>query len=248
MFPPARPRKQALWGILGADRLRSGGGRSMNADRGPGGGESRAAGAGAPPGVALAGGVSARMGGADKALLQLGGRKLIARVVERLARQCAPVAINANADPARFAALGRPVLPDETQGGAGPLAGVLAAMDWTASLQARRVATVAADSPFFPEDLVARLSAAAGADRIAIAAAPDRTGRMRPRPLFALWPVRLRETLRDSMLMGEADIGFWAEAQGAVIVGFPPGPPDPFFGIDEPADLRRAETILAMGR
>ena len=115
-----------------------------------------------PPGIILAGGRATRMGGGDKGRLKLGDRSLLDRVRDRLASQVGPVALNANGDPARFADLGLPVIADSVADCPGPLAGVLAGLDWAASLGADAVVTVAADTPFFPADLVARLKAAAG--------------------------------------------------------------------------------------
>src|SRR5690606_20990586 len=150
-----------------------------------------------PPCVILAGGQARRMGGGDKGLLPLGSGRVIDHVIARLAPQCGALAINANGDPARFADFGLPVLADPVPGQPGPLAGILAAMDWAAGLGAGVVVTAAADSPFLPRDLVARLVAATTHGG-AVAESPDGTGRMRAHPTFGLWPIGLRGALADA--------------------------------------------------
>ncbi|HHX88424.1 MAG TPA: molybdenum cofactor guanylyltransferase, partial [Paracoccus sp.] len=125
---------------------------------------------GAVLGVILAGGRATRMGGGDKGLRQVAGRRLLDHVIDRLGPQVAGLAINANGDPARLAGFGLPVLPDSLPDHPGPLAGVLAGMDWAAGQGARAIVTAAADTPFFPPDLVARLQAAAGPSGLALAA------------------------------------------------------------------------------
>lgn len=194
------------------------------------------------PGVVLAGGRASRMGGADKALLQLGGRTLAAHAAARLGAQVTHIALNANGDPARFAALGLPVLPDPVPDWPGPLAGVLAALDWAATLGADQVITVATDTPFLPPDLVARLTAAGPA---AVAASADPSGKPRRHPTCALWPVQGRAALRTALDGGLRKLGLWAEQQGAQLVVWEPAPHDPFFNINTPDDLIRAESLLA---
>lgn len=197
-----------------------------------------------PPGVILAGGRAQRMGGGDKGLLPLAGRRIIDHVIERLAPQCGRLAINANGDPARFADLGLPVLADPVPGQPGPLAGILAAMDWAAGVGAAAVVTVAADTPFLPPDLVARLTAAATAGS-SIAASPDGSGRMRAHPTFGLWPVALRDRLAQAIAGGERRLWHWAEACGAVQARFGSQPFDPFLNINTPEDLAAAGAIAA---
>ena len=140
----------------------------------------------APVGVILAGGLASRMGGGDKGLLPLGDSTILGHVVDRLSPQVSRLALNANGDPARFAALGLPVLPDSVEGYAGPLAGVLAGLDWAAGEGASHLVTAAADTPFFPGDLVPRLIAAAEDQGKPIALARTANGR---HPTFCLWPV-----------------------------------------------------------
>src|ERR1700720_4811918 len=120
---------------------------------------------GKPLGVVLAGGLARRMGGGDKARLRIGGRTIIERVLARLKPQCAALILNANGDPARFADSGLAVVPDSVPDFAGPLAGILAGLDWAAAHRPEiaDVGSVPGDCPFLPDDLVARLSAARGA-------------------------------------------------------------------------------------
>ena len=191
--------------------------------------------AGRPLGVILAGGGGRRMGGADKALIRLGGAPLLAHVVERLAPQVAGVALNANGDPARFAGFGLPVLPDELAD-TGPLTGVLAGLDWAERQGADAIVTVAVDTPFFPSDLVSRLVAAGPLS----VAATDAGGL---HPVFGLWPVTRVPALRESLAAGKRRIGAWAREQGAATAVFPDE--DAFLNINTAADLARAEARLA---
>ena len=195
-------------------------------------------------GLLLAGGQSRRMGGGDKALKLLGGRTVLERVVARLRPQVAALMLNANGDPARFAGFGLPVVADSVEGFAGPLAGVLAGLDWTAANRpdCDYVASVATDAPFVPEDLVARLAAgleAAGAD-LACAASGGRA-----HPVFGLWPVRLREDLREAVIgEGVRKVDVWTARHRLVTVEFPDRPIDPFFNMNRPEDLDTAAALL----
>ena len=184
-------------------------------------------------GIILAGGASRRMqaGGApiDKALLPLGGRPMIAHAIERLG--CAR-AISANGDPARFAAFGLPVLADAAPDRPGPLAGVLAGMDWAAAHGFARIVTAAADTPFSPRDMAAALLAAGGPVALA-------THEGRDHPTMAAWDVDLRETLRAALAEGMRRPLVFAEAVGARRVDF--AGDDPFFNVNTPRDMALAE-------
>ncbi len=186
-------------------------------------------------GVILAGGEGSRMGGADKALLMLGGVTLIERVADRLRPQAGQMAISANGDPARFAFTGLPVLQDERR--MGPLAGLLAGLVWARAGGADAVVTAAVDTPFFPDDLVARLQAA-GAPAVAMSG-----GRMHP--TFGFWPVSLEPLLRAALDAGKAKLMRFAEAAGAATVEFEAGGDDPFRNLNTPGDLALAERALA---
>lgn len=199
-----------------------------------------------PPAIILAGGRSTRMGGGDKGLREVGGERLIDRVIARIAPQCGPIALNANGDPTRFADLGLPVLPDSLPDHPGPLAGVLAGMDWAASIGADAVVSVAADTPFFPRDLVERLQAAAGPSGLALAASPDETGKLWHHPTFGLWPVALRDDLREALKGGLRKVVLWTDRHGAGTASFASSPFDPFFNINTPDDIAEAEKLTEL--
>lgn len=195
-------------------------------------------------GVVLAGGRATRMGGGDKALLALAGRPLLAHVIERLGPQVAAIAINANGDPARFASYGCPVVADTVPGFAGPLAGVLAGLRWAAGEGHSHIVSVAADTPFFPADLVARLSegAAAESQPIAMAATVETARGLGEHPTFALWPVALADDLEDALTRGGLrKIIVWASRHGIARVTF--ADEFSFFNVNTPGDLARAEAM-----
>lgn len=199
-----------------------------------------------PLGIILAGGLATRMGGGDKGHLPLGNGTLLSHVIDRLAPQVDGIALNANGDPARFADTGLPVLPDSIDGYAGPLAGVLAGLDWAAEQGATHVVSAAADTPFFPRDLVDRLLIAAQRDGtdIALAATLDpQRGAMR-QPTFGLWPVALRDDLRAALEDGLRKVVLWTDTHGAATASFAPAPFDPFFNVNTPGDLKKAEQLL----
>lgn len=195
-------------------------------------------------GVILAGGLARRMGGGDKALLELGGRPLLAHAIDRLRPQAAPLVLNANGDPQRFRQFGLPVAADPVEGFAGPLAGVLAGLDWAHDHGggSEWVVSVASDTPFFPADLVARLLDAVqreGAD-MAVASSGGRH-----HPVFGLWPVRLREELRRAMVEEEIrKVDLWTGRYKLAEASFADEPFDPFFNANRPEDLERAEAYL----
>lgn len=198
-----------------------------------------------PLGVILAGGQGRRMGGADKALLMLAGKPLIGHVIDRLAPQLGRLAINANGAPERFAAFGLPVIGDSVPGFAGPLAGVLAGLDHAAAQGHSHIVTAAADTPFLPADLVARLQAGAGDCAVALAATPDPAGGLRRHPTFGLWPVALRETLRTALAAGIRKVVAFTDGQGCATVTFAAAAGDPFFNVNTPDDMVRAERLAA---
>lgn len=197
-------------------------------------------------GVILAGGRATRMGGGDKGLRQVAGRRLMDHVITRLGPQVAGMAINANGDPARLAEFGLPVLADSLPDHPGPLAGVLAGLDWAAGQGAAAIVTAAADTPFFPPDLVARLQMAAGVSGLALAASRDEDGRVWRQPTFGLWPVTLRDDLRDALTGGLRKIVLWTDGHGAGQAVFPSDPFDPFFNVNTPEDIARAEVLAGM--
>jgi molybdopterin-guanine dinucleotide biosynthesis protein A len=196
-------------------------------------------------GILLAGGLSRRMGGGDKCLRSLGSTTILARVIARAAPQVAMLALNANGDPARFAAYRLPVVADGIPDYAGPLAGVLAGLDWAAAAsgEVTHVASFATDAPFLPTDLVARLRAALereGAD-LACAASGGRA-----HPVFALWPVALCEELRRAMRDdGIRKVDAWTARYRLALVDYAAAPIDPFFNTNRPEDLAVAERLFA---
>ena len=196
-------------------------------------------------GVILAGGLARRMGGGDKGLRLLGGRPLLDWVIERARPQVAALVLNANGDGGRFAAYGLPVVGDSVPGFAGPLAGVLAGLDWAAKAVpgASHVATFATDAPFLPRDLVARLAEAVAAG--AELACAESGGQVQP--VFGLWPLALADDLRRALVdehMHKVDQ--WAGRHRLCTVGFPTRPVDPFFNANRPDDLAAAEHLLAL--
>ncbi|WP_424972384.1 molybdenum cofactor guanylyltransferase MobA [Dinoroseobacter sp. S76] len=200
------------------------------------------------PAVILAGGLATRMGGGDKSLRDLGGQPILAHVIQRLIPQAGSIALNANGDAARFADLGLPVIADSIEGFAGPLAGVLAGLDWAASEGAEALVSVAADTPFFPEDLVARLDAARAetGHPIAMAASPDggRKSGLGRHPTFGLWPVALRDDLRAALTDGLRKVVLWTDRHGTATALFDTPGPDPFFNVNTPEDLKIARARL----
>lgn len=189
------------------------------------------------------------MGGGDKGLLPLGDATLLGHVLERFGSQCAQLAINANGDPTRFSRFGLPVIADTLPDYPGPLAGVLAGLDWAANEGGDAIVTAAADTPFLPRDLVARLRDAAAEKQvpIALAASPDETGAARRHPTFGLWPVALKEELRAELSGGLRKIVLWADRHDAATAAFSTGSVDPFFNVNTPEDMTRATAILARG-
>lgn len=197
-----------------------------------------------PLGVILAGGRATRMGGGDKALLTLGNGPLLTRVIARLAPQVSGLALSANGDPARFAPFGLPVLADSIADFPGPLAGVLAGLDWAAGQGADAIVTAAADTPFFPKDIVTRLQAVRGPSGLALAATESEAGKVLAQPTFGLWPVALREDLRARLAQGLRKVTAWTDAHGAGLAVWPDRPYDPFFNVNTPDDLARAARML----
>ena len=195
-------------------------------------------------GLLLAGGQSRRMGGGDKTLRLLGGIPLLERVIERLRPQIDALVLNANGDPARFARCALPVVPDSVPGFAGPLAGVLAGLDWAATHRSdcHYVVSVATDAPFLPADLVVRLAEGldeAGAD-LACATSGGRS-----HPVFGLWPVRLRDDLRGALVdQGIRKVDLWTARHKLATVPFSDQPVDPFFNANRPEDFAAAEALL----
>ena len=192
-----------------------------------------------PLGVILAGGQATRMGGGDKGRLVLGGRPLFSHVIDRFEPQVAGLALNANGDPERLRDLGLPVLADSIAGFAGPLSGVLAGLDWAATLGASHIVSAAADTPFLPCDLVPHLQLAAENSPTGMALAASPSGRQ---PTFGLWPVALREDLRAALEGGLRKVVQWTTQHGAATAEF--SQDEAFFNINTPDDLAKADTMI----
>ena len=196
-------------------------------------------------GLVLAGGQARRMGGGDKASLKVGGKTILERVLARLKPYCSPVILNANGDPARFSRYGLAVVADSVPDFAGPLAGILAGLDWAAkhAPEIEWLASVPGDCPFLPKDLVPRLHAARIAEKKPLACA--RSGEWR-HPVVGLWPVALRDDLRRGLTVeGLHKIEAWTGRHGVALAAWPDQPVDPFFNVNTPEDLAKAEEIAA---
>ena len=194
----------------------------------------------------LAGGLARRMGGGDKTLIRIGDRTILERAIARLRSQCAGLLINANGDVSRFARFGFPVVADDIEGFAGPLAGILAGLDWMAANAPaiEWVVSVPGDCPFLPRDLVSRLHAARVASELPLACA--RSGEWR-HPVVGLWPVALRHDLRRALGAGLRKIEAWTENHGVALAEWPAEPVDPFFNVNTPEDAAEAERMAQRG-
>lgn len=196
------------------------------------------------PAVILAGGNASRMGGAKDARL-LAGKTLLRHVLTCITPQCGPIALNANEDSGRFAPHGLPVLPDSIPGRPGPLAGILAAMDWAAELGCPCVLTVPTDTPFLPPDLVSRLRENAGPGQFCLAASAPTDGETRIHPTCGIWPIRLRKYLRSTLKSGRRKVMGFALAHSPASAVWTYSATDPFFNINSPTDLAQAEALLS---
>ncbi len=200
------------------------------------------------PGVILAGGRASRMGGGDKSLREIGGRTILARVIARLEPQCEGLAINANGDPRRFASFGLPVVADSVTDFPGPLAGILAGLDWAAANwpKAAWVLSAPADCPFLPRDLVARLSQALRAENAEFAVAASKA---RSHPVVGLWSVASREGLRRALAVeGLRKVSQWTARFRGATVEWPAELLDPFFNVNTVGDLAEAERLAVIGK
>jgi molybdenum cofactor guanylyltransferase len=196
-------------------------------------------------GLVLAGGLARRMGGGDKALIRIGNETILARTLARLTPQVAGVVLNANGDPARFAAFGLPIVADSVPDFAGPLAGILAGLDWVAANRPDTawVVSVPGDCPFLPRDLVTKLDAARAAEGKPLACAHSGDWR---HPVVGLWQVALREDLRHAITVEDLrKIEVWTARHGVALADWPTDPIDPFFNVNTPEDVAAAETLAS---
>jgi len=208
----------------------------------------KAAPGGAPeiPAVLLAGGLARRMGGGDKPMRTIAGKTILERVIARLSPQCDGLILNANGEPSRFASFGLPVIADTVADFPGPLAGILAALDWMAERrpEVRFVLSAAADCPFLPRDLVARLEEARAVQNaeLAVAASDGQT-----HPVIGLWSVRLRNELRHALVKEDIrKIDRWTARYPLATVTWPTTPLDPFFNANTVEDIAEADRLAAL--
>jgi molybdopterin-guanine dinucleotide biosynthesis protein A len=186
-------------------------------------------------GCIIAGGRARRLGGAGKSHFEIGGRSIIDHVVSRIAPQVGALAVNANGDPARFAALRLPVLADALPGQLGPLAGLLAGLQWS---PAPLLLTVPGDTPFLPTDLAARLLAASAGKSCAIAQSGGRR-----HPVCGLWRKDIAGELRHYLAQGRRTVEGFTDLLDCGVAVWPAEPYDPFFNINTPEDLLLAQKI-----
>ena len=198
------------------------------------------------PCVVLAGGLARRMGGGDKPMRVIGGRTILDRVIARLRPQCGKIILNGNGDPARFAAFDCPVVPDSVSDFPGPLAGILAGLDWVAANQpdAQWMLSAAGDCPFLPRDLVARLCAARDDQHaeLVVAASGGQS-----HPVIGLWPLNMRDALRQALVVEDVrKVGRFTARYHLASVSWPTTPLDPFFNANTVEDLAEAERLAAL--
>jgi molybdenum cofactor guanylyltransferase len=198
------------------------------------------------PAVLLAGGLARRMGGGDKPMRRIGGRTILERVIARLKPQCGELILNANGDPARFAEFGLPVIADNVENFPGPLAGILAALDWTAANrpEVSFILSAAADCPFLPRDLVERLTRARAEQdaQLAVASSGGQS-----HPVIGLWSIALRDELRHALVAEDVrKIDRWTARYRLATVNWPTTPLDPFFNANTMDDIAEADRLAAL--
>ena len=186
------------------------------------------------------------MGGGDKPMREIAGRTILERVIARLKPQCDGLVLNANGDPARFESFGLPVIPDNVENFPGPLAGILAGLDWAAANRpdAGWILSAAADCPFLPRDLVIRLCRALKDEnaQLAVAASAGQS-----HPVIGLWSVALREELRHALVVEDVrKIDRWTARYRLATVSWEVTPLDPFFNANTADDLAAAERLAAL--
>ena len=199
-------------------------------------------------GLVLAGGLARRMGGGDKALIRVGNQTILQRALVRLIPQVSGIVLNANGDPVRFAPFGLPVTADSVPDFAGPLAGILAGLDWAAANRPgiEWVVSVPGDCPFLPRDLVARLHEARSAEDRPLACA--HSGEWR-HPVVGLWPIALRDDLRHAITVEDLrKIEVWTARHGVALADWPVELVDPFFNVNTPEDVEKATRLAALER
>lgn len=198
------------------------------------------------PGVVLAGGLARRMGGGDKPLREIGSQTILARVIARLRPQCECLVLSANGDPLRFAQFGLPVIADAVKHHPGPLAGILACLDWAAAQHAHAqwILSAPGDCPFLPRDLVVRLREALSTQNAELAVAASQG---RSHPVIGLWKVGLRDALRQALVdEGVRKVEAWTRRYRIATVAWAAEPLDPFFNANTLEDLAEAERLVKL--
>lgn len=198
-------------------------------------------------GLILAGGRGSRMGGVDKGLQNFRGLPLALQTLMRLQMQSLPlqeILINANRNLSAYESLGVPVWPDSIDGYAGPLAGFLTGLE---RCETPLLLTVPCDSPLFPLDLVERLHQALLSQEadIAMAAAPEADGQIRPQPVFCLLKIELLESLVKFTHAGGRKIDTWTAQHRCAIVPFDQAQDDPqaFANVNTLPELMQLESL-----
>ena len=198
------------------------------------------------PAVILAGGLARRMGGGDKPMRTIAGKTILDRVIARLSPQCDELILNANGDPARFADFRLPVIADGVADFPGPLAGILAGLDWMAANRpgVNWMLSAPGDCPFLPRDLATRLDQARASENaeLAVASSGGQT-----HPVVGLWSVRLRDELRQALVIeGMRKIDRWTARYPLATVSWPTSPLDPFFNANTVEDIAEADRLAAL--
>lgn len=191
-------------------------------------------------GVVLAGGRARRMGGGDKCLLLLKSQPILKYVINRAKPQVEQLVLNVNGEPSRFNDFGLPLVSDSVPDFAGPLAGVLAGLDWSVkhTPESQWVVTFASDTPFFPVNLVNRFLKVVEEQSFSLACA---SSNHRSHPVFGIWPVKLRDELRYALIHENIRrIDEWTGRYTLSEVNFDGNGIDPFFNINKPEDLEYA--------
>ena len=201
-----------------------------------------------PPSVILAGGLARRMGGGHKSMLQIDGVPMLDHVIQRLKPQVSQIALNVNGDTSKFSAYNLPTFADTIPGFLGPLAGILSGLRWAQNLNSDCLISVAADTPFFPENLVEKLAnyTADMNEPLALAFTRDEKGKVLRHPTFGIWPVSLADNLENALLKGLRKIVLWVDQNDGRGVEFDQCLFNPFFNVNSPDDLAEAERLIGM--
>ena len=204
------------------------------------------------PGIILAGGLSRRMGGGDKGLLELGEKSIIERVIDKISPQVSSLAININGDSSRFPDYELPIIPDSLQGYLGPLSGILAGMEWAFKNNYKYIATVAADTPFLPDNFIHSVYSLVKSKNLNIGIAASRifnTNDVFIHPTFGIWDVDLKDDLKNELVRDTRKIMSWAKRFKLDYYHFNINNKlsDPFFNINTPDDLEKAKYRLKEG-